>query len=205
MILSGNRIGVEFDLKHNQFINVGGVELQIVHEWNDNMTDDQEETKLNGNVNRLEVAPQIATVTIPNPKFKYAKGDRVLCHYMAFDCKEEIELYDKKFEIIDGEFIFCKIVDEDFEMADNHYLGERILAPDVKRNGLYLDFDKKPVASQIKITHTPKITSEAMERNYGWVGKGTVVWTVDDYQYPIKYAGKEFVKLISSEIVGEVI
>lgn len=199
MRLIGDNIGIQYDKKHNKVVKIGDIELIIQHEWDDNQTDDGY-TRTNGNVNLLEVVPQIATVVAPNDKFPYKEGDKVFLHYMAHEWKEPLNYGGMDFDVVDANYIFFKIVDEQIVLADDHYLGERVFEKEqIRPSGIIININEKPVASHIKITHVPQNSSKS------YIKEGFQAITCDDKQYEFTYKEKKYVKLVADEIVGQLL
>lgn len=202
MRVIGNHILVVFE-KNNVFRSgelelekpVGVYEFDEAHQERRFMTD--------GNINRLEVNPQIATIVASSEKFNLKKGDKVLMHYMAWEwCKEEkpLDIEGQDVYRTEGEYVLGYIRNDQYFPVDNTYFGKRVYLEAPKTaSGIFLSpYDKINQASHIQITHLPEITL----RDYKFLTKGQIAITVDDKQYPFMIGEEEYIKLTAEEIVG---
>lgn len=145
--------------------------------------------------NKLEENKQIATVHADNKKYNIRKGDVVFLHYMAYEWVESIEIDGDSFDVVDAEYVFFKIVNDDFVMQDDVYLGEQLYKNELKLDsGIYLNVDKSKETSRIKITHIPSNSTN--------IKVGDVVLSIDGNEYEVNINGKKYVKLLDREIVG---
>lgn len=195
----GDRVIVKFDLNHNKVFDIGGIEIikPDIWEYEQGESDD----KMEGKVNKLLVNPQIATVMLTNSKHKVSKGDKVFLHYMAYEHAEDnpISLGDEECHMINGMFILFKILEEgQIQLMDDIFLGEVILENRLSLSGIHINVFNKRKSATIKITHVPDLC----EKTHRFLKPGHIVKTIDDYQYPLTFNNKEYIKLTTEEIVG---
>lgn len=202
MRVIGNHILVAFEQKDK--FKLGELELQRpegVYDF-DKATDERR-FLTDGNINRLEVNPQVATIIASSDKFNVKKGEVVLMHYMAWEwAKEEtpLDIEGQNVYKTDGDFILGVIRDDQYFPVDNTYFGKRVFLEAPKtESGIYLaPYDKINQASHIKITHLPQVTL----REYQFLKEGQIAVTVDDKQYPFMIGEEEYIKLKAEEIVA---
>ena len=194
----GSMVLVKYDLDNQKVFDLGGgIKIMRPDYWES----EESEGKVEGNVNHLETNPQVAEVLCDSEEYGVKKGDTVFLHYMAFEWAEDMEIEGVKGSAIQGDYILFKIVNDQFEMIGDNYVGQRLFTEELILDwGLILNVDKRPVASTIDITHTPQEPKK--ERQH--LNAGDKVITIDDNQYIFEYKGKKYVKLSGDEIVGTI-
>src|SRR5215217_5089196 len=93
MELIGQKLGVKFHAKDKKEYDLGnGIILIRPDAWEHSEGTAEQNKLVNENVNKIEVNPQRAVVTIvgENPFFKV--GDEIFTHYMAYEIQEAIDL-----------------------------------------------------------------------------------------------------------------
>ena len=186
------KIGVEFDLSHNKKVAAGLNGLDIIRADRFYNNDNENQNKYNENVNYLETLPQICHVMHPSSQHSYDTGDKLFVHYMACDCAEETEFG----TVIDTDFIFFRIIGEEFQPIDSLYIGEQVYTnEEVTSSGIFLGGPKRD-GLKIKITHTPQNAQYKV---------GDIVLSIDDKNYEFDYWGKKYIKLMIDEIAGLVL
>lgn len=186
MKLLHGKIGVKFDENHNFVHKIGDVELIIPKVW---MDAENSAEKYSENINYLETKPQICTVVHESTEAPYRIGDRLFMHYMAYEVAEKIEDY----WMVDSEFVIFKI-GETWEMANDTYLGEAVWNESIRPSGIIIESKKDNL--KVRLTHLPKDPK---------FKKGEVVVSIDKNNYPVKFGGKDYVKIKTDEIVATVI
>jgi len=201
MKVIGNHILVSFEDKTK--FKIGSLEL---HRPEGVYATDVDGTGMfvsDGNVNRLEVNPQIATVIADSERFGVKKGDQVFMHYMAWEwAKEEtpLDIEGEYAHLTEGDYIIAVIRDGELFPVESTYLGKRVFLEAPKtESGIYLTpYDETKVSSHIKITHIPSET----QRGYEELEVGQIAISIDDKQYAFQYNEEEYIKLKAEEIVG---
>lgn len=150
--------------------------------------DDEEAPAAYGvNTNRKLINPQV--VEIFSGQFT---GKRAFVYYGAFEIAKWL---DDDFAIIPETTIFFLV--DPIELMPGTYLGDEVFTEGPKTaSGIWLT----PIAEtkdgvKIVITHIP-------DNAHPLVKIGTTVITVDSFQYDLEYAGKKYIKVKESEIVG---
>ncbi len=189
-----NKLIVKFDEKHLKEFDLGGITIIRPDEWLHKEEDGKQ--KFAENTNYLETKPQIATVTHANSKLPYKVGDKLFLHYMAHETASYFNEETKE-AFINADYVFMTFnEDGTYKMADGIYFGEQLFDDDEKtESGIIINvLGGKPKLCNIKLCHLPAHTG--FERN-------EVVLTIDNYQYPLKVDGKDYIMLREREIIGK--
>lgn len=197
-----NYLYVRFDRNDKQSFKLGSLELVKPLEWasrteqGDIKTDDYGNTKFEENTNYLETKPQICEVLTANSKYPYKKGDRLFCHYMAFESSQfgDILTYEA---FINASFVILTIEpDGSYTMAEDTYLAEQVLTDDeMTPNGIIINaFGGRPKLCELRVINSPK---------QGRFSPGEVVMSIDNYNYPCEIEGKNYIMIRDREIVGK--
>jgi len=198
MELIGQKLGVKFHIKDKKEYDLGnGIILIRPDAWEHSEGTKEQSKLVNENVNKIEVNPQLATVTIAgeNPFFKV--GDEIFTHYMAYEIQEEIDL-DGETTIIDEEYVIFKIENGNIILPDGYYLGEQIMETEITSStGLILNVLEKKKNLTVKITHIPSKRSH--------IALNDVIQSIDNFNYPFEYEGSSYVFLKEEEIVAKLI
>jgi len=198
MELVGQKLGVKFHAKDKKEYDLGnGIILIRPDAW-EHSEGTKEQTKLvNENVNKIEVNPQRATVTIEGEDCFFKKGDEIFTHYMAYELQDPIEL-DNETTVIDLEYAIFKIENGEIKLPDGYYLGEQIMETEItSSSGLILNVVEKKKNLTVKITHIPHKVSH--------ISLNDVIQSIDNFNYQFEYDGKYYVFLKEEEIVAKLI
>lgn len=179
----GNQFIIKYNKGSVRNVDLGGVVIEIAAECN---------TDVRGNseyIGIIECSPE------GHEYFK--KGDRVCTHYLASANDKAFNLDGEDYHRVPLNSIFFRInEDESFDMNSNVYLCEQIVVEAPKtESGIYLTpFSEKKEPLRLKVLHSP-------ERDNG-IKAGDTIISQDDYQYTLKYAGKEYVKIDYDHILA---
>lgn len=193
-----NNIGIVFDEEDKRFYDLGnGLKLERADSWRFNEGTSDKHTRVETNVNHLDVNPQFGRVVVENTKFPYKSGDIVFMHYLAYEMFEDLfEIQgDDKVCFVDESLILFKIEDKEYILPEGTYLAQEVLhdAPRTSSGIFITPFTHIKDDLMIKITHTPE------ERIYQ---KGDVVISIDSNNYPIEVYDEKFFVIKEDEIVG---
>ena len=198
MELIGQKLGVKFHVKDKKEYDLGnGIILIRPDAWEHSEGTKEQNKLVNENVNKIEVNPQRATVTIAgkNPFFKV--GDEIFTHYMSYEIQEEVDL-DGETAIIDEEYVIFKIENGNIILPDGYYLGEQIMETEINSStGLILNVVEKKKNLTVKITHISGKLSH--------IDLNDVIQSIDNFNYQFEYEGKSYVFLKEEEIVAKLI
>ena len=177
-----NYLYVTFDENH-RFLRTldGGMEVIVPEMWE--YTDDwgQKNGRMDGNLNGLEANPQIAYVLAGNNNFN--PGDKVFLHFLAWENALKLDL---------DNYSGCFIRESDVFFVDN---GEILMCKDT-----YLGI--RVMREIFGMEAKSECYIELTDVCDGRYGKGDVIVTIDDAQYPVQYRDKEYIKVMKNEIVG---
>jgi hypothetical protein len=195
-----------------------GIILQRAEQWlardrnGEIRTNEQDGTsKYEYNVDCRETHPQICKVLASNENYPYKKGDRLFCHYMAFESAKDGDIVTLQ-GIINADFVFFTIrPDGELIMADDIFIGEPIINDEViTKSGILAELGKKDLL-KVKITHAHKpyykrLRHDTWERSQYLtnpvVEVGDIAVSVDQYNYDFEFNKKKYIKLKGSEIAG---
>jgi len=194
----GDLIGVVFDEDHKKYFELaGGLKLERAEAWRYREDDGETNTKIETNVNLLDVNPQIATVKIENPDLKYKVGDVLFLHYLAYEeYEDEYPMDGEKVCFIDQRSVIFKFDGDGYLMPPNTYLAHKIIeeAPRTA-SGIYLTSAENVVEElRVRIAHLPENPIYKV---------GDEVYTMDKYNYPISVNDQEFFVLREDEIIAK--
>jgi len=81
----GKKLYVRFDPDHNKVFELGdtGVKLIRPDQWLHR--DEEGKQTFQENTNYLETKPQVCEVLMANDNYPYKVGDKLFCHYMAYE------------------------------------------------------------------------------------------------------------------------
>lgn len=176
-------IVVEYDYGHMRYHDLGGIEIEISREINNDLKE--------GNDQRAKV------IYVHDENGWLKPGDIVWTHYLASDKMYELNVDERKLHRIKEGHIFFRInEDGSLDMSDDVYLGTQIITEAPKtESGIYLTpFAEKKEPLRVNITNVPKNRDE--------ISVGENIITQDDYQYVINYQGQSLVKVDYNHIIA---
>lgn len=182
MRLTGNNILVKFD----PMPTVSGLAVPERYKIQDG--DKDENTAYGVTTNRKLINPQVITIL----KGEH-EGKRAFVHYGAYEIAKWPE---PEVAFIPEATILFFI--EPIQPVYGTYLGEEVFTQGERTaSGIYITpYSEKKEGVLIKITHIPE------QGGVGNIKVGDTVVTVDSYQYDLRYEGKKYIKLRSTEIIG---
>jgi len=195
-----SNIGVVFDEEDKRFFDLGnGVTLERAEAWRFNEGSEEKNTRVETNVNHLEVNPQFARVVVANPNLPYEVGDILFLHYLAYETFEELfELQgEDKVCFIEESYVLFKIKDGQFILPKGVYLAEEVLEDAPKTaSGIFLTpFTHTKDDLVIRIKHCPVEAPIYAE--------GDLVISLDVHNYPIEVYDQKYFVIKEDEIVGK--
>ena len=195
-----NNLGVVFDEEDKRFFDLGnGVKLERADAWRFNEGTQEKNTRVETNVNHLEVNPQFARVVVENPNLPYKCGDIVFLHYLAYETFEELfTLYgEDKVCFIEESYILFKIEEDKFILPKGVYLAEEVLedAPQTSSGIFLTPFTHTKDDLVIRIKHCP--VEDAI------YAEGDLVISLDVHNYPIEVFDQNYFVIKEDEIVGK--
>lgn len=193
-------LGVVFDEEDKRFFDLGnGITLERADAWRFNEGSEEKNTRVETNVNHLEVNPQFARVVVENPILPYKAGDILFLHYLAYETFEELfELQgEDKVCFIDDSYVLFKIEGDKFILPKGVYLAEEVLedAPQTASGIFLTPFTHTKDDLVIRIKHCPV---EALI-----YADGELVISLDVHNYPIEVYGQKYFVIKEDEIVGK--